>query len=215
MGPTRYQLVVFVCSSISVLMLLSSLYSVNGGAHSVSTGCLRLFQYFSVGVTVESIFRHWSGTLGFKWLFSFTPVFQCRSNTRVYFPSLVGPFRNQLVVFVCSSASVLILLSRLYSVIGGAHSVSTGCLRLFQYFSVDVTVESFFRHWSGPLGILVVFVCSNIPMLLFLSSLFSVIGPAQSGSTGCFRLFKYYNVAVTLESIFRHWSSPLGFNWLF
>ena len=78
---------------------------------------------------------------------------------------------------------MLRLLSSLFSVIGRAHSGSTGGCRLLQNFSVDVTVESIFRHCSG--------------------------------STYSFRLLKYFSVAVTVESISRHWSVPLLFNWLF
>ena len=76
-GPTPVQLVVFVCYSISLLLLLSNLFSVIGRAHSDSTGCFRLLQYVSVGLTVKSIFHHWSGPLRINWMFSFTPVFQC------------------------------------------------------------------------------------------------------------------------------------------
>ena len=136
-----------------MLILLSSLYSVIGGAHSVSTGCLRLFQYFSVDVTVESIFRQWWGPFGINWLSLFVPVFQCLCYCRVYFPSLVGHTWVQVVFFVYASISVLIEHSSFFSVIGRAISESTGCFRLLQCFSVDLTVETIFRHWWGPLGI--------------------------------------------------------------
>ena len=66
---TQVQLDVFVVSSISVLMLMSSLIFVIGRAHSVSTGRFRLLQFFYVEVTVESIFRLWPGPLGFNWQF--------------------------------------------------------------------------------------------------------------------------------------------------
>ena len=75
------------------------------------------------------------------------------------------------------------LLSSLFSVIGRAHSGSTGGCPLRQNFSVDVTVESIFRH--------------------------------RSGSTGSFCLLQFFSVAVTVESISRYWSGPLLFNWLF
>ena len=136
-----------------MLLLLSSRFSVIGRAHSGSTGCFRLLQYFSVDVTVESIFCHWSDLLGFNWRLSFAPEFQCWCDCRVYFPSLVGPTWVQRAVSVCSSISALMLLSSLFSVIGRALSGSTGSFRLLQFFSVDVTVDSIFRHWSGPLGI--------------------------------------------------------------
>ena len=119
MGPTRYQLVVFVCFSISVLMLLSSLLFIISRAHSGSPDSFHLlqyisidvsvesvfrpwsgplgfnrlfsfFQYFSVDVTIESIFRHWYGPLVFNWRLSFAPQVQCCCDCRVYFPSLVG-----------------------------------------------------------------------------------------------------------------------------
>ena len=102
------------------------------------------------------------------------------------------------------------LLSNLFSVIGLAHLGPTGGCRLLLNFSVAVTVESIFRHWSGS----TVFVSSSISVLRLLSSLFSVFGRAHSGLTGSFRLLQNFSADVTVESIFRHWSGPLGFNWL-
>ena len=96
-----------------------------------------------------------------------------------FFPLLVGPTQFKLAVIDCSSISVLMLLSSVFSVIGRAHSGSTGGCPLRQNFSVDVTVESIFRH--------------------------------RSGSTGSFCLLQNFSVAVTVESIFRHWSDPLWF----
>ena len=193
-GPTRDQLVVFDCSSIPILLFLSSLFSVIGRALSGSTGCFRFLQYFSVDLTLEFIFRHLLGPLGIKWLFSFVPVLQCCCYCRVYF-----------------------------FVIGRAHSGSTGCFRFLQYFNVDVTVETIFSSLVGSTWFqLAVFVWSSISDSMLLSSQFPVIvGPvsrhcrAHSGSTGCSRLLQYFIVDVTVESIFRHWSGQFGFNWQF
>ena len=165
-------------------MLLSSLFSVIGWALSGSTGSFRLLQFFSVDVTVESIFRHWSGPLGISWLFSFVPVFQCCCFCRVYFPLLVVPSPAQLAFF-----------------------------RLLQYFSVDVTVEFIFRQWSALPGSTSCFRLFQYFSVAATVETYSAIGRAHSGSTGCFRFLRYFSVDDTVESIFRHLSGTLGLNW--
>ena len=129
-------------------MLLSSLFSVIGRAHSCSNGGCRLRQNFSVAVTVESSFRHWSGSTG---SFRLLQYFSVHGYCPIFFPSLVVPTQVQLALFVLSSILVLMLLSRLFFVIGRAYSVSTGSFRLLQYFYVGVTVESIYLH-SGSTG---------------------------------------------------------------
>ena len=129
---------VFVCSSLTMLLLLSSLFFVIGRAHSGSTGCFSFLQYFNVDVTVETIFS-----------------------------SLVGSTWFQLAVFVWSSISDSMLLSSQFPVIVGPVS----------------------RPFVGPTRVqLVVLVCYIILLLMLLLNLFSVIGRANSGSTGSFHL---------------------------